>query len=588
MSLKTDPANRRAVARPLPSPCARVRGGPSAAPWRGAAMPRSILSVSWLTCVLLAVLVPAASAQTSEPESEEIRLETETPVAPVTIDGTVLFNVRGASALPAEERAARIEAAIKKVARDSSFDPANLSLVEDGPFTSIMAGDTRVLAVVDADARLEGINRGELAVVVSARVKRAIEDYRADRQPDALIAGGLRALAATVVLLLVVVAMRWMWRSLERRMAAGVEQRLRAMGVESLQEGSAVRAAGVLRSTLGALRTVVMLMAAFVYLNIVLGLFPWTRPLHARVASWFVEPLRVIGQGIVGAIPDLIFLVILFVILRWLIGLIRLYFFAVERGSVIIGGFDPEWAQPTFKIVRVLVILLGVVVAYPYIPGSSSAAFKGVSIFAGIVFSLGSSSVISNLIAGFTMTYRRAFRIGDRVRIGSVEGDIADVRLQVTHLRTPKNEDVVIPNSVILNGEVVNYSTLARSRGLVLHTTVGIGYETPWRQVEAMLLMAAGRVEGLLREQPPFVLQKALGDFCVTYEINVYCDRPQAMAQLYTELHRSILDVFNEYGIQIMTPAYEGDPEQPKVVPREQWFTAPATLLTDGGGSGSK
>ena len=151
------------------------------------------------------------------------------------------------------------------------------------------------------------------------------------------------------------------------------------------------------------------------------------------------------------------------------------------------------------------------------------------------------------------------------------------MRLQVTHVRTIKNEEVIIPNSTILNNEVVNYSSLARTRGLILHTTVGIGYETPWRQVEAMLLLAAERTLGLLREPAPFVRQLALGDFAVTYEINGYCDNPQAIAAIYTELHRNILDIFNEHGVQIMTPAYEGDPEAPKVVPKDQWFVAPAT-----------
>jgi small-conductance mechanosensitive channel len=166
--------------------------------------------------------------------------------------------------------------------------------------------------------------------------------------------------------------------------------------------------------------------------------------------------------------------------------------------------------------------------------------------------------------------------VGDRIRVGDVLGDVVAMRQQVTLLRTPKNEEVIIPSSMILSSHVINYSSLAREKGLILHTTVGIGYETPWRQVEAMLIEAANRAEGLLREPPPFVLQKSLGDFCVTYEINVYCDRPQEMAKLYTALHRNILDVFNEHGVQIMTPAYEGDPEQPKVVPKEQWYAAPA------------
>ena len=183
-------------------------------------------------------------------------------------------------------------------------------------------------------------------------------------------------------------------------------------------------------------------------------------------------------------------------------------------------NFDSEWALPTYKIVRLAVVAFALVVAYPYIPGSGSAAFKGVSLFIGVMFSLGSSAFIANTIAGYSITYRRAFRVGDRIQVGNVFGDVSEIRLQVTHIRTLKNEEVVVPNS-ILRQNVVNYSALARSRGLILHTTVGIGYETPWRQVEGMLLLAAERTPGLLREPPPFVLQTALGDFCVVYEINV-------------------------------------------------------------------
>lgn len=174
------------------------------------------------------------------------------------------------------------------------------------------------------------------------------------------------------------------------------------------------------------------------------------------------------------------------------------------------------------------------------------------------------------------MTYRRAFRVGDRIRVMDIIGNVTEIRLQVTHLHSLKNEEIIIPNSQILNSHVINYSTLARKGQLILHTTVGIGYETPWRQVEAMLLVAAERTPGLLRQPPPFVLQKELGDFCVTYEINAFCDRPQESEKFYAVLHQNILDAFNEYGVQIMTPAYEGDPEKAKVVPREKWFEAPA------------
>jgi small-conductance mechanosensitive channel len=253
-----------------------------------------------------------------------------------------------------------------------------------------------------------------------------------------------------------------------------------------------------------------------------------------------------------------------------------MFFSAIERHRLTLSGFEAEWAWPTYRIVRLIVFAFTIVIAYPYIPGSDSAAFKGVSLFFGILFSLGSTSVIGNVIAGYTMTYRRAFRVGDRVHIGENMGEVTEMRLLVTHLRTTKNEEVVIPNSVILNNEVINYSTMARQQGLILHTDVSIGYEIPWRQVEAMLLMAAQRTPGLRIDTPPFVLHKSLGDFAVNYELNVYCDQVDRMMQLYTQLHRNIQDVFNEYGVQIMTPAYENDTPEPKIVPKAKWYTAPA------------
>jgi small-conductance mechanosensitive channel len=278
----------------------------------------------------------------------------------------------------------------------------------------------------------------------------------------------------------------------------------------------------------------------------------------------------------VSIIPNAIFLAILFLITRWVLRFLRILFEGVEKGHVHIEGFRPEWALPTFNLTRVGVLIFAIVVAFPYIPGSDSLAFKGISVFLGVLLSLGSSSAISNIVAGYTLIYRSAFKIGDRVRIGEVVGTVDRIRLQVTHVRSIKNEDVVIPNSSILQQDVTNYSTLCRSHGLLLHTTVGIRYEVPWRQVEAMLLVAAKRTPGLLEKPAPFVLQKSLGEFAVVYEINVGCDDPSTMMARYTDLHRNILDVFNEHGVQIMTPAYEGDPEAAKVVPKDRWFTSPA------------
>jgi len=340
-----------------------------------------------------------------------------------------------------------------------------------------------------------------------------------------------------------------------------------------------VRVERVWAAVTGALKTIrliVILIIFYVCFHLVLGFFPWTRLLAANLLNYVMKPVLLLGKGILKNIPNLLFIAVLTILTRYFLKLMKLFFAGIEAKSLIISGFDPDWAKPTYKIARLLVVVFAVIVAYPYIPGSESPAFKGISLFIGVVFSLGSSSAISNIIAGYMMTYRRAFKVGDRVKIDEYTGDVTDIRLQVTHLRTIKNEEIIVPNSTILTGHIVNYSSFARERGLILHTTVGIGYEAPWRQVEAMLLQAAERTPDILREPQPFVLQKSLGDFAVTYEINVYVDDPHGMATIYSELHKNILDLFNEYGIQIMTPAYEGDPEQPKIVPKERWYVQPA------------
>ena len=251
-------------------------------------------------------------------------------------------------------------------------------------------------------------------------------------------------------------------------------------------------------------------------------------------------------------------------------------FDAVANGRVKLNDFDPEWAEPTYKLLRLAIVAFALIVAYPYIPGSNSDGFKGVSIFVGIVFSLASTTAIANLVAGYALIYRRAFKVGDRIEVDGTVGVVTRSRLQVTHLRTRRNEEVIVPNSALLNGKIVNYNTYAAEQGLVISVTAGIGYETPWRQVEGILLEAAGRTEGVLKDPPPFVWHLSLGDFCVNYELNVFIADALAAGPIRTELTRNVLDAFNAYGVQIMTPAYERDTPEPKIVKREDWYLAPA------------
>jgi len=533
-------------------------------------------------CVVLALAANtllwsglASAAPTPALNTEEAD---EVVVAPVIVDGLTILQVRGTSAYPAAKRAEQITARIRALADDRRIAESALRIEEADGTSRILAGEQLVLTITDADARLERLDRHLLAQVTLKRIGEALRDYRRDRGAERLARSGLFALAATVALL----ALLWFGARAKRRLNAFLERRIKGklagLEAQSLRILNAAQLWRMLHGLHSLLWTAAVLMAIVLYLNFLLQLFPWTRWFGLRLFALLMDPLRTLGQGLLAAIPDLVFLAILIVAFRYVLKALHLLFAALAEGSLALNGFERDWAWPTYRLVRLLVLALAVVVAYPYIPGSSSEAFKGVSILLGVIFSLGSSSVIGNVIAGYTMTYRRAFHVGDRVRINEHLGDVAEMRLLVTHVRTPKNEEIVIPNSLILNSSIVNYSTLAHEGRLILYTTVGIGYETPWRQVEAMLLQAAERTASLLKEPKPFVLQKALGDYAVTYEINVYCGDAQAMYELYTQLHRNILDVFNEYGVQIMTPSYVADPGQPKIVPKDQWYAAPAPV----------
>lgn len=528
---------------------------------------------------LLAALAPAALLAQGSGGAAEPPFplhEGDFPTAPVELDGTPLFRVRGSAAFSAERRAAAIEGRLRDAAGDSALQLDKLEMVETELGILIQMGSRKIIYVLEADARIEGLSTRELAMGYLETMRQAIASYRAERTRASLLGAASRAGAMTAAFAISLALLLPLFRRIDRRVQRRFSRSARELEARSFEIVRAERLEAALRGTLRSARAVMVAVLGFVYLDQMLALFPWTRFASNRLTAWVAGPLLSLGHAFVADIPDLIFLAVLGVLLRYGLKLLHLFFGGIARGSIVIEGFDADWAWPTYKIARGAAVAFTLVVAYPYIPGSGSDAFKGVSLFAGVVLSLGSSSVISNVIAGYSMTYRRAFRVGDRVKIGNVVGDVAEVRLQVTSIHTPKNEEVVVPNATILNTEVVNYTRLAAERGLILHTSVGIGYEVPWRQVEAMLLLAAERTPGLLREPKAFVLQKSLGDFAVNYELNVYCSDARQMFPLNSELHRNVQDVFNEYGVQIMTPSYEADPSEPKLVPKGQWYAAPA------------
>ena len=527
----------------------------------------------------LSPLVPAVAQVTADEAAHQIAaLENAQTVvtAPVEIDGNVLFRVRGVTSLPADQRAAGIRSRIEALARNPSFKTENLKTVDSGGYLSIMAGDVRVMALADADAQLEQVSLADLGRAGVDRIRDAIVQYRAERTTNSLLRAGVHALIATVVFTVAFVVLTWIAGKLELLLLRRLEGRIHSFGIQSFEIVRADRVIRILNALQRTFRLVVQFAFVVAYLSYVLRLFPFTRSTGNRLFELLAVPLVATGRDFLAAIPSLLFLTLLFIVTRFFLKLLRLFFDAVDRGTVRLDNFEQEWAEPTYKIVRLVVIALVAIIAYPYIPGSDSAAFKGISVFLGVLLSLGSSSAIANIIAGYTMIYRRAFRVGDRVKVGDTIGDVIEMRLQGTHVRTLKNEEVVIPSSQILNSHVVNYSSLGTKQGLILHTTVGIGYETPWRQVEAMLLLAASRTEGVEKEPAAFVHQTSLGDFAVNYELNAYTRAVPAMLEVYTSLHRNVLDVFNEYEVAIMTPAYVADPQDAKIVPKDRWNAPPA------------
>jgi small-conductance mechanosensitive channel len=541
---------------------------------------RSGLLLSWMAIVLVSVCGLAANASGQEAGEGAAGMSPPGQNASVIVDGRILFNVAGVPAYPAERRAREITRRIYALAEDTDVDPDSLTLdptsTEDAII--VLSPHGTLLHVLDIDSRQQGLNitRGTAASVAVTRIQEAIADYREDRRPEVLLRNAGYSLVLTLVAVGVFFGGRFAFNRFSGWVERRIPERLEAVEQKSFSLIQAQQLWRIFRGTVRVLGLVIAAVLAYGYINAVLGLFPWTRLLATYLFDFIVDPMRHVASGIAGYLPNLMYLVIIILIFRYVLKLLHTLFGAINRKRIHFTGFEPEWAWPTYRLVRLLVIAFGVILAYPYIPGSDSAAFKGVSIFLGVLASIGSSSIISNIVAGYSMTYRRAFRVGDRVKIDDTVGDVTEMRLLVTHLRTPKNEEVVIPNSVILNNEVVNYSSQAKDRGLILHTTVGIGYEVPWRQVQAMLLEAAKRTRGIVTSRDPFVLRKALGDFAITYELNVYIDDAERMPALHSSLHDNILDVFNEYGVAIMTPAYEADPPDPKLVPRDQWYAAPA------------
>jgi small-conductance mechanosensitive channel len=304
------------------------------------------------------------------------------------------------------------------------------------------------------------------------------------------------------------------------------------------------------------LRWFVYIVLIYISLSVIFSIFPFTRGWADKLIQLILSPLKSIFVSIWKYLPNLFSILAIYFVMKYFIKFVKYIFTEIDSEKLKLSGFHADWAMPTFSIVKFLLYAFMFVLIFPFLPGSDSNIFKGVSVFIGVLFSLGSTSAIANVVAGLVITYMRPFKVSDRIKIGDITGDVIEKTLLVTRLRTPKNEEVTIPNSSVLSGNTINYSTMARTKGLIIHTTVTIGYDVPWRNMHQALLNAADRTEMLQKEPKPFVLQTSLDDFYVSYQINGYTRETNRFNRIYSSLHQNIQDCCNEMGIEIMSPHY--------------------------------
>lgn len=455
-----------------------------------------------------------------------------------------------------QQRAASATQKLDAVVRDFTIAPKSIALVAHETSTDIVGGDEVLATITDADAAVVHTARPELAAHYLQRVQQSVTEVREQYSRHSLWRGIAYATLTTLLLIAILIGIK----RLAARTYAAIERRrgtfIRTLKIQSLELISAERITELLLTFARLVRLAGTLALFYFYLPLVFSFFPQTRSLGNRILGYVFTPIGSAWAAFVAYIPDLLVVILIIVFARLLIRLSRFVFREVEKGSITWAGFYPEWALPTSRIVDLLILAFALVVMFPYLPGSSSPAFRGVSIFLGVLVSLGSTSTISNIVAGVLLTYTRAFRLGDRVQIADTVGDVTERTLLATQLTTIKNVQVTIPNALVLGAHIINFSAATSAKPLILHTTVTIGYDAPWPQVHALLIAAARRTEGILEAPKPFVLQTSLDDFYVAYEINAYTDQPMRMALLYSQLHQNIQDSFNEAGVEIMSPHY--------------------------------
>lgn len=468
-----------------------------------------------------------------------------------------LFNIYSKlGSFSASERAQAITRRIEELGDNILFEPDSLKTSNNETTADLVYHDRIIISVSENDAIWNNTSKELLAKAYQKIITDEITAYKNETSFKTLAKEVALALLVIGLLVLLIYLSGKLFHWTAEKIKQQKDKRIHGIKIKSYELFDADRQVNLLLLVNKLVKWLFILLLIYIALPVLFGIFPWTQNFAETLFGYILSPVKKVAFGLWDYLPNLITIIVLIIIFRYILKFARFLKNEIARGNLHIDGFYPDWANPTYQIVRVLILAFLLIVIFPYLPGSDSAVFKGVSVFLGFLFTFGSMGSLSNIIAGIVLTYMRLFKINDRVKIGDVVGDVIEKSLLVTRIRTTKNEIISIPNSTVMSSHTINYSSDTVSNGLILHTTVTIGYDVPWKDIQQALIEAADRTEFLLKDPKPFVLQTSLEDFYVAYQINAYTKEANKQAGIYSELHKNIQDCCNEMGIEILSPHY--------------------------------
>jgi small-conductance mechanosensitive channel len=477
---------------------------------------------------------------------------------PVTVYDKNLFFIKNSlGPLSAQERARLATEKIIELEKDLATKPDSISLDTSGESANIIYKSLILVSITEADAKVNQSTVNYLANNYRKAIVEIIKKYRNENNMVEIAKRVGLGLVIIFVLILIIFYINRYVNRFKEWLSNKLSNKIDGIKISNYELLSQEKQLLLLRQGINIGKYFIIILSIYLTLPIIFRLFPWTKTWSDVLIDFILNPLKSIFSSIVNFIPNLISIIVIVIFFRYIIRILGYLAGEVEAGKLKLKGFYPDWALPTFKIIKFILYAFMVVVIWPKIPGSSSDIFKGVSVFLGLLVSFGSSSAIGNMVAGLVITYMRPFVLQDRVKIGDVTGDVVEKSLLVTRLRTIKNEIVTIPNSTILSGNTINYTIMAKKEGFILHTTITIGYDEPWRKIHDLMINAALATEGVDVKRKPFVLQTSLEDWYVAYQINAYTKQPEKSALIYSNLHANIQDKFNEAGVEIMSAHYQ-------------------------------